>query len=130
MPSPRPGVEWESTYDPSMAPRVTELMAQGKTRIEVAAALGIHRKTLEYWTDPKDHRFKKDLAIALSKGIDKGFCWWISEGRDTLRADKFQASLYAFLMSNLFGFRFGASRDDEALQEIKKLKEQMGIEDN
>jgi hypothetical protein len=70
MPSPRPGVEWESTYDPSMAPRVLELMAQGKTRIEVAAALGVHRNTLGAWTDPTDHRYKKDLAIAMSKGID------------------------------------------------------------
>jgi hypothetical protein len=45
-------------------------------------------------------------------------------------ADKFQSALYGFLMSNLFGFRSGTSRDDEALQEIRKLKEQLGIEDS
>jgi hypothetical protein len=32
-------------------------------------------------------------------------------------------------MANMFGWRSGASRDDEALQEIKKLKEQLGIEE-
>jgi hypothetical protein len=110
--------------------KVSRLKGSLMMGIEVAAALGVHRHTLAYWTDPKDRRYKEDLAIAMSKGIDLGFSWWLNEGRRNLTADKFQSALYGFLMSNLFGFRSGASRDDEALQEIRKLKEQLGIEDS
>jgi hypothetical protein len=108
---------------------IREARAYGRPSKGSGVVYPVTDESLGYWTDPNDRRFKKDLAIAMSKGIDKGFCWWLDEGRRNLIADKFQFGLYAFLMANLFNFRSGANREDEAMSEIKKLKEQLGIED-
>jgi hypothetical protein len=70
--------------------------------------------------------FMKSPIIVLLKAA-----WWLRAGRSNLGAGKdFNTPLFGLYMANKFGWRSGANREDEALQGIRKLKEQMGIEDS
>jgi hypothetical protein len=109
--------------------RLTEMMSEGATLQEVAADVGYDTETFRVWRDPKSPYYEREFAEAYKKAKPKQFAWWAREGRTSLRDREFSPTLYGLFMANMFGWRSGASRDDEAMQEIKKLKEQLGIED-
>jgi len=85
-------------YDPSwMLARVTDLMADGASKVEVAASLGIRGETLYQWI--KEY---PDFSDAIKKGEELCAAWWEKNGRVNLQNEKFNATLWYMNMKNRF----------------------------
>jgi hypothetical protein len=114
-----------------MCQKVISLMKEGMTLKEVCAEIGIGPRTARRWKDKRSPQYEKDFDEAHEDGKMYQEAWWLRASRANLGCGKdFNTPLFGLYMANLFGWRSGASRDDEALQEIRKLKEQLGIEDS
>jgi hypothetical protein len=111
--------------------RIIALMKEGLTQQEVCAEIGIGARTIRDWKDKRSPQYEKEFDEAYQEGKIYQQAWWLKTGRANLGCGKdFNTPLFGLYMANLFGWRSGASRDDEALQEIRKLKEQLGIDDS
>lgn len=93
MPAGRP-----SLYKPEYCDKVLELGAQGYSVVEMAAAIGVARNTIEtQW--PEAH---PEFSQAFAHARDLSQAWWEEQGRKNLTADKFQAQLYSRSMAARF----------------------------
>jgi hypothetical protein len=120
-----------NTCNKEIIDTMSALMSQGFTQDEVCAAVDVHPTTFENWRKKGGPHYEKDFAEAYQQTKVKQKSWWLKRGRDNIGEGKdFNTPLFGLYMANMFGWRAGASRDDEALQEIKRLKEQLGIEDS
>jgi hypothetical protein len=120
-----------NTCTTEICQKVIALMKEGMTLKEVCAELGIGYRTLKEWKGKKGRYYEKEFDEAYQEGKMYQEAWWLGAGRANLGAGKdFNTPLFGLYMANMFGWRSGASRDDEALQEIRKMKEQLGIEDS
>jgi hypothetical protein len=105
-------------------------MKEGLMLEEICTEIGVTRKTLYNWRDPRNGAYNQEFADAYEMGKTHQEAWWLRFGRaNIVSGRKFNTPLFALYMANKFGWRGGANREDEALQEIRKIKEQMGIED-
>lgn len=85
-------------YDPSwMLARVIDLMADGASKVEVAANLGINKDTLNEWC-----KVYPDFSVSIKKGEELCEAWWERNGRVNLQNDKFNAPLWYMNMKNRF----------------------------
>jgi hypothetical protein len=118
-----------NTCNKEICQKVIDLMREGMTLKEVCAEIGIAATTLRDWKDKNSPRYEKDFDEAYQEGKMYQEAWWLRAGRANLGCGKdFNTPLFGLYMANMFGWRSGASRDDEALQEIKKMKEHLGID--
>lgn len=93
MPAGRP-----SLYKPEYCDKVLELGAQGYSVVEMAAAIGVSRSTIEeHW--PAAH---EEFSEAFARAREVSQAWWEEQGRKSLHADKFQAQLYSRSMAARF----------------------------
>lgn len=85
-----------------MLPKIIEVMSDGGSKMEVAAALGITRETLYKWfADPK----KPEFTDTIRHGEVLSQMWWEKAGKQGLWGNKessFNASVWIFTMKNRF----------------------------
>ena len=91
-----------SVYDPKMCERLCLLMKSGCSVTEVAADLGVNKRTLYAWA--KDPR-KPDFTEAMELGKQLSEAWWCTQGRlGTVGAlAKFNAVSWIYTMKCRFG---------------------------
>lgn len=84
-------------YDPAMDEAVLELGRQGKSRIAIAAMIGIGRATLYRWLE-EDENFRDIVAEAMVYSQ----LWWEDKGQASLDSQGFQSALYNKQMAGRF----------------------------
>jgi hypothetical protein len=96
--APKRGRGRPTTYDPAYCERVIELGEQGKSKAQIARALGCSRKALYAWM--KAH---EEFAEAIEEAQFASMAWWEDQGQAGLKmGSKFNASLFAYQMKNRF----------------------------
>lgn len=86
-----------------MCEKAIEIMAEGASLTEVAAGLGIGRRTLFRWIDEKDEaHYKPEFATAIEDGTALCQAWWEKTGRLGMFMDKFNATIWIYNMKNRF----------------------------
>jgi len=86
-----------SEYDPSHCDQVVELGKMGKSKAQIAAALGVSRQTLHNWAAAHP-----EFLDAVKSAHDLALAWWEDRGQESLTADKFNATAFIFQMKNRF----------------------------
>ena len=84
-------------YRPEYCELVIELGKAGKSKAQMAARLDVSRQTLENWADAHP-----EFLDAMARANVHAMAWWEDEGQDGLRAERFNASLWAKNMSARF----------------------------
>ena len=97
LPAPKRGRGRPSTYDPAFCERVIELGEEGKSKAQIARALGCSRKSLYLWM-----KVHPEFAEAMDEAQFAALAWWEDVGQAGLTMPKFNAALYAFNMKNRF----------------------------
>jgi hypothetical protein len=91
-------------YHPAYCERVLKLASKGCCKAEIAAALGVSRKTLGLWA--KAHPEFRD-ALRCAKDLE--YAWWLKAGREGQFIKGWNAASWALQMRNRFGKRFQGS---------------------
>lgn len=86
-----------SKYDASFCDLVLELGAEGKSKAQIAAAIGVSRDTLHEWS--KQHA---EFSDALKSANDLALSWWENAGQINMTRQGFNATAYIFQMKNRF----------------------------
>lgn len=97
-----------SKYDPALCEKVRDLGSKGKSKAQIAAALGISRQTLDTWA-----ALHPDFLDAVKDAHDAALAWWEDQGQDGLSADKFNATAFIFQMKNRFRSDYRDKQDHE-----------------
>lgn len=85
-------------YDSSMCQTVVELGALGKSKAQIARALGISMATFQLYQ--KKH---EDFSIAVKDARDLALAWWEERGQEGVSEGKdFNATAFIFQMKNRF----------------------------
>jgi helix-turn-helix resolvase-like protein len=84
-------------YDPSFCDLVVDLGAEGKSKVQIAARIGISRQTLDNWA--KQHPEFLD-AIKWAKDLEQA--WWEDAGQENMVRQGFNATAFIFQMKNRF----------------------------
>lgn len=92
MPAGRP-----SEYDPAFCAKVVDLGRKGKSKVVMAAEIGVTRTTFDNWS--KAH---PEFLEAITYAMLLSQAWWENTGQDNLRADKFNASVWSRSMAARF----------------------------
>lgn len=79
---------------------IIESMRGGASITEVAANIGIARKTLYEWVK----KFP-EFSDTIKRGEALSEAWWMNEGRTNLQNNKFNSALWYMNMKNRFGWR-------------------------
>jgi hypothetical protein len=94
----------------------------------VCAEVGFSPKTFQNWRTKGGPHYEEDFAKAYERAKLKQFSWWARRGRDNIGEGKdFNTPLFALYMANLFRWRGAASKDDEVMEELREIKEHLGI---
>ncbi len=86
-------------YRPWMCDRVIALMAQGASKHEALADLGIWEDTFWRW-----RKIHPEFSEAVKIGTELSRMWWEREGRTALRDKSFNHGLWYMNMKNRFGW--------------------------
>jgi hypothetical protein len=86
-----------SKYDPSYCALVVDLGANGKSKAQIAAAIGIDRGTLNAWTE-----VHPEFSRAIKEAMDLSLAWWEDIGQDHMIRPGFNATAFIFQMKNRF----------------------------
>lgn len=86
-----------SSYKPEYCNRVIALGSRGKSKAQIAAALGVVRVTLDNWANSNP-----EFLNALNIARELALAWWEDQGQSGLTADKFNATAFIFQMKNRF----------------------------
>ncbi|HXF89583.1 MAG TPA: helix-turn-helix domain-containing protein [Xanthobacteraceae bacterium] len=86
-----------SKYDPSFCDLVLELGAAGKSKTQIAAALGVVRATLDNWADQHP-----EFLAALKAAKELELAWWETAGQINMSRQGFNATAFIFQMKNRF----------------------------
>lgn len=86
-----------SKYDPSYCELVVDLGAAGKSKAQIAAAIGVTRTTMDSWAE----KFPEFLG-ALKAAKDLELAWWESAGQFNMVRQGFNATAFIFQMKNRF----------------------------
>lgn len=86
-------------YKPEMCGIVIELMAEGASKIEVMAELGIWEEA--FYSYIRKH---EDFSQAVKKGTQLSAAWWERKGRVNLENGQFSYTGWYMNMKNRFGW--------------------------
>lgn len=102
MPHPkaRPARRPLGKYDPAMHAVLLDLMREGASKIEVAAALGVNRRSLDHWVARHPA-----FAEVMAQGELLAEAWWERQGRINLANKAFNYVGWYMNMKNRFGWR-------------------------
>ncbi len=96
-PASRP-VGRPSEYDPAYCERVIALGKEGKSRAEIASALGHARQTIANWE--ADH---PEFLDAMTRAKDEELAWWEAKARKGIDlGSQFNATLWSKSMGGRF----------------------------
>ena len=84
-------------YRPEYCQRVVGMGAQGMSRAEIAANLRCGKASIQRW-EAAHEDFR--AAMAYAKTLEQA--WWEKEGRENLKAQHFQASMWSRSMGARF----------------------------
>jgi hypothetical protein len=94
-----------------------EMMSLGMTQAEICAELGISKRTFINWKDQHHGSYENS--------------WWARRGRDNIGEGKdFNTPLFALYMANMFRWRGVGSKNDEVMEELREIKEYLGMPDH
>jgi hypothetical protein len=120
-----------NTCTKEICDKLIELMSQGYTQEEVCAEVGITRQSFRNWRTKGGPHYEEDFAKAYERAKLKQFSWWARRGRDNIGEGKdFNTPLFSLYMANMFRWRGAASKDDEVMEELREIKEHLGIADH
>lgn len=77
-------------YDPAYCERVVELGMEGKSRAQIASALGVAKATIQNW-----EAAHPEFLAAMTHARDEAQAWWEGMGQAGLTMQGFNASLWA-----------------------------------
>jgi transposase-like protein len=106
VPAPKGARGRPTTYDPGFCECVIELGEEGKSKAQIARALGCSRKSLYLWM-----RVHPEFKEAMDEAEFAALAWWEDVGQAGLTIPKFNAALYAFNMKNRFREFYGDKVD-------------------
>ena len=86
-----------SKYDPSFCDLVIELGAQGKSKTQIAANLGIDRDTLTEWA-----KLHPEFSGAVKRAKQLAQAWWEDAGQMNMTRKGFNQVAFIFQMKNRF----------------------------
>lgn len=86
-----------SKYDPTFCELVLDLGAKGKSKAQMASALGVDRSTLDDWI-----KTRAEFRVAIAHARDLALAWWEDLGQMNVCRKGFNAQGYAFQMTNRF----------------------------
>ncbi len=86
-----------STYDPYYCDLVIGMGAEGKSKAQIAARLGISRQCMNEWE--KQH---KEFGDATKAAQDLALAWWEDAGQQNMTRQGFNAAAFIFQMKNRF----------------------------
>jgi hypothetical protein len=98
-----------SKYDPSFCDLVIELGAQGKSKAQMAASIGVARSTFALWE--QEYRA---FSEAVKAAMDLSLSWWEEAGQLNMTRPGFNATAYIFQMKNRFSADY-KDRQEQAL---------------
>lgn len=102
-----------SKYKPEYCEMAVEFGRQGKTRMELAAEIGVSKETIRNWEGKHKH-----FASALNMMEDYAVAWYQGIGRRALLGElKFDAVLYKFLTKSRFLKREEFKDQDQEVQD-------------
>jgi hypothetical protein len=104
-------------------------MKEGWTQEEVCAEIGVVPKTFRNWRDKNGPHYEREFDEAFEIAKMHQFSWWARRGRASLENKQFQVPLFGLYMANMFGWRSAASKEDAVMEELREIKEHMGIAD-
>jgi hypothetical protein len=84
-------------YDEYYCDLVIEMGAQGKSKAQMAARLGVSRKTMTEW-----ERVHEEFRNAVKEAQDLALAWWEDAGQVNMTRQGFNATAYIFQMKNRF----------------------------
>lgn len=84
-------------YRKEMCERIPDLMAEGMSKVEVCAELGIHYSTFLDW-----QKNIPEFSESVKTGEQLSAAWWEKQGRTNLENKEFQAALWYMNMKNRF----------------------------
>jgi hypothetical protein len=91
-----------SSYDPAYCDQVVELGAQGKSRVQISALIGVHRSTLDDWA--KAH---PEFSEALTRAKELEQHWWEEQAQLGLWSKEFNAPLWKANVAGRFREAYG-----------------------
>jgi hypothetical protein len=119
-----------NTCNKLICDKLIELMSQGYTQDEVCAAVGVNPSTFWRWRQIDGPYYDEEFAQAYEIAKVKQYSWWLRKGRSNLMNGKdFNTPLFTLFMANMFNWRSAASKDDEVMEELRGIKERLGIAD-
>ena len=86
-----------SKYDPSYCDLVIDLGAVGKSKAQIAAAIGVSRTTIDSWA-----LLHPEFLDALKSAYDLALSWWEDAGQINMLRQGFNATAFIFQMKNRF----------------------------
>lgn len=96
-------------YTSEYCVRVIALGREGKSIVQMASALDVHKDTLYEWA-----KVHTEFSDALTRAKQESQVWWEDVGQHALFAEKFQAGLWAKQMAS----RFPSDYTDRSKSEI------------
>lgn len=95
-----------SKYDPEMCARVLGLGAQGKSKAQMAAALGVAGSTFRVWVNEHD-----EFRRAVEDAAEAAQAWWEDLGQTMAESGEGSASAFIFQMKNRFSRDYRDAQD-------------------
>ena len=89
-----------TVYDPAMREKVIEVMAEGGSKLEAGAAIGLKSEGTIYEWIKKYPEFSE----AVKEGELLSKVWWEKHGRTNLYNNKFNSKLWFMNMKNRSGW--------------------------
>jgi len=86
-----------SKYDPAFCERVVELGREGKSKAQMAAALDVHRETLDEWA-----KVHPEFSDSITRARLHAQAWWEAEVQRGIWSREFNAAAWAKSMSARF----------------------------
>lgn len=117
---PEKKLPWRPTkYNPAMCEKAIEVGSIGGSQEEIAVELGVCVKTVHIWMDTHP-----DFLQAMTRAKMLEMVWWERKGRNSLDADRFQASVWSRSMAARFPNKWrektavvGGDKDDSPIKQ-------------
>lgn len=115
-------------YSPEIVHTILNMMADGKSKVQVCAALMISTETLSEWLNDDD---KPELKEAMSIGLTLSEAFWENKGQEAIDSTRnFRENTYKLLMANRFKWGDKTEttiKDDKQKQSPEELSAQIEI---
>ena len=91
-------------YKKDMLKIVESEMAEGASKVELCAELGIDYQTFLDWQNPKKSNHVPEFLESVKKGEELSEAWWLRQGRKNLTNKEFNPTLWYMNMKNRHGW--------------------------